>query len=321
MKISRISLLSLLSHGIAYIPGYSCGATASEIGARLWDGIFTETPFLWFKSAITNGNTEAVRLLLADGRVDPSARGNSAIRWASSKGHTEIVGLLLADGRVDPSARGNEAIRWASWNGHTETVRLLLANGRVDPSANDNYAIKSASSNGHTDIVGLLLADGRVDPSANDNSAIQWASSNGHTDIVRLLLADGRVDPSARGNSAFRMASSNGHTDIVGLLLADRRVDPYAIRWTVGEIGTRLLDEFASVLKWMEMRLSGAAPEANLVEVNEMTEACSICLEEAGGKGFSTECKHQFHGPCLAKWIAIGGMSCPMCRRNIQKKA
>ena len=113
----------------------------------------------------------AVKVLLSDQRVNPSAGNNQAIQFASSKGRTEVVKLLLnylADKRretkvlpayvyaVDPSANNNMSIRGASMFGHTEVVKLLLENPRVDPSAKDNNAIKFASSNGHTEVVKIL---------------------------------------------------------------------------------------------------------------------------------------------------------------------
>ena len=72
-------------------------------------------------------------------------------------GHSEIVKLLLANDKVDPSAKNNWAIKSASQNGHLEIVKLLLANDKVDPSADNNYAIRFASKNGHYEIVNLLL--------------------------------------------------------------------------------------------------------------------------------------------------------------------
>jgi Ankyrin repeats (3 copies) len=76
--------------------------------------------------AAIEGNTDIVRLLLADPRVDPSADMNYAIRWASELGRTEVVRMLLDDPRVDPSNWKQWAIRKASRNGHKEIVRLLL---------------------------------------------------------------------------------------------------------------------------------------------------------------------------------------------------
>jgi len=179
--------------------------------------------------ASTYGQTEVVKVLLADVRVDPSAEDNYAIRIPSGSGQTDVVKVLLADPRVDPSARINEAIRMASAHGHTEVVNMLLADPRVDPSANDNYAIRLASYNGHTDVVKVLLADPRLsppDPSARNNESIRMACYYGHTDVVKVLLADPRVDPSANNNYAIRMACSNGHTDVVKVIRTHPRVNP-----------------------------------------------------------------------------------------------
>ena len=99
----------------------------------------------------------------------------------------EAVRLLLQDNRVDPSADNNYAIRKASENGHTEIVKLLLQDYRVNPADVNNYAICSTSLNGHTEIVKLLLQDNRVN-SSNLNGVIVWASGKNHTEIVKLLI-------------------------------------------------------------------------------------------------------------------------------------
>jgi len=134
--------------------------------------------------------------------VDPSARDNDALRYASLNGHTEIVRMLLEldpSRGVDPSANNNQAIRYASNRGHTEIVRMLLevdAFRGVDPSANDSYALRIASGNGHTKIVGMLLEldlSRGVDPSARDNDALRIAARLGFTEVMVLLL---RLAPS-----------------------------------------------------------------------------------------------------------------------------
>jgi hypothetical protein len=56
---------------------------------------------------------------------------DSAIRIASFNGHLAVVERLLADPRVDPSAKDNAAIRWASKKGHLAVVERLLADPRV----------------------------------------------------------------------------------------------------------------------------------------------------------------------------------------------
>jgi len=86
-------------------------------------------------SGTDSGYIDIVRLLLQDGRSDPSYYNNSAIRWSSKYGNTEMVKLLLQDKRVDPSDdnRGysNPAIRVAYESGHMGIVKLLLQDKRV----------------------------------------------------------------------------------------------------------------------------------------------------------------------------------------------
>ncbi len=84
------------------------------------------------KVLLSNGRTEVVKLLLADPRVDPSAKDNEAIQLASEYGYAESVKLLLADPRSDPSAKDNEAIKLASKKGHIEVVKLLLGSDKIN---------------------------------------------------------------------------------------------------------------------------------------------------------------------------------------------
>jgi len=138
---------------------------------------------------------------------------------AAKTGHTSLVKMLLT--WVDPSARYNYAIQYASARAHTDVVKVLLADPRVDPSVDFNVAIRIASEYGYTEVVKLLLADARVNPCVFSNWSIIIASQNGHTEVVKVLLADKRLsDPSAYKHAAISLAGQNGHTDVVALLLA-----------------------------------------------------------------------------------------------------
>ena len=86
-----------------------------------------------FSRACELGMRRVPSFLLRDGRVDPSAENNDAIRLASERGHRDVVELLLGDDRVDPSAENNSAIRFASRRGHSEVMMLLLKDKRVNP--------------------------------------------------------------------------------------------------------------------------------------------------------------------------------------------
>jgi ankyrin repeat protein len=146
---------------------------------------------------------------------------NVALSSAAWIGFTDAVKCLLSDSRVDPSARENRALINAAEAGRVESLKLLLSDSRVDPSAEDNLALMHSASNGHTEIFKLLLSDSRVEPSAEDNEALRVAAWRGHVEIVKLLLSDSHVDPSAWDNNALRQAARNGHTEVVKLLLSD----------------------------------------------------------------------------------------------------
>jgi hypothetical protein len=64
-----------------------------------------------FVEACSRGETDKVEEILCDGIRNPEYDENVAIRWASARGHEGVVKLLLQDGRPDPKARGNWAIR------------------------------------------------------------------------------------------------------------------------------------------------------------------------------------------------------------------
>ncbi|KAI8893092.1 hypothetical protein BC833DRAFT_625214, partial [Globomyces pollinis-pini] len=75
---------------------------------------FNEPVNMDFENAIWEDKPDIIRVLLKDGRLDPSVGDNYAIRCASQDGYTEIVQMLLEDKRVDASDDDNYAIRIAS---------------------------------------------------------------------------------------------------------------------------------------------------------------------------------------------------------------
>ena len=103
----------------------------------------TENGLELFNESLHHQYNNIALLLLSHDLFDPSVcyKNNTTIEIASRCGNTEVVRLLLSDNRVDPSANDNFAIQGASMNGCVDVVRLLLSDNRVDPSARNNYAI------------------------------------------------------------------------------------------------------------------------------------------------------------------------------------
>lgn len=165
----------------------------------------------------SRGWGRAGEMALSRGYGDVGGSTSCLIK-ALGSGLEGLAVALVADGREDPSAGDNEAIRKASMYGFADVVVALLADARVDPAANFQDSLLWAAGEGHADVVRLLLADDRVDPSfvspIVDDNPLQWASENGHADVVALLLADDRVqaDP-----VALAYARQHGHGDVVEL--------------------------------------------------------------------------------------------------------
>ncbi|KAJ3240438.1 hypothetical protein HDU78_002287 [Chytriomyces hyalinus] len=166
-------------------------------------------------SSACEGHEACVRLLLLDGRAEPT---NYALNRAAENGHANVVRLLLKDTRLLLEQTDNAPLKWSCENGHTLVVQLLLEDGRIDPGNRNNFNIKRAAREGHAEVVALLLADDRVDPTAEDQYAIKWSAGNGHVEVVKLLLADPRIDKHAEDDCALKWAIQNNHTEIMHLL-------------------------------------------------------------------------------------------------------
>ena len=101
---------------------------------------------------------------------------------------------MLQDARVDPAARNNLAIRWASRHGRVAVVDRLLKDLRVDPAAQDNYSIIKASINGHIEVVERLLQVLRIDRVVK-HKAVRSALSYGDIAIAEFLQKHRCCDP------------------------------------------------------------------------------------------------------------------------------
>lgn len=166
---------------------------------------------------------EIVRLLLEDGRCDPSWNHSASLRAACKNGdNTEIVRLLLSDGRADPDEAG--ALTTACKAGRDGIVRLLLQDPRVDPMEENGEALCEAADKGHVSVVALLLQDGRIDPNTQSGTpllvALQRDGTGEHNEIARLLLSDPRTDGAFDGNLPLEAAIENSNVEAVEMLLA-----------------------------------------------------------------------------------------------------
>jgi hypothetical protein len=113
------------------------------------------TPKLEYQFRLANyGRLQEPVINLINQGVDPTAKDNFGIRWASERGFAKIVRLLLEHG-ADPTDNNNKAIQMASYEGHLEVVRLLLKHRTYFRGLN-NFAIKYTMGPDRLEIIKLL---------------------------------------------------------------------------------------------------------------------------------------------------------------------
>lgn len=182
------------------------------------------TDKLSLKSAVKHNRVELVKILLVDGRTDPTVDDSEVLRLAAEYGYYEIVELLLADGRADPGAKNSNALYQAARHGHDKIVHLLLRDHRVNPAANQCEAFRWAVINGCIATIKVFLRDVRINPGADNNFALTYSIEDKNDKIVQLLLDDGRINPALHNDAALCSAITKGHYPTVSALLNDARV-------------------------------------------------------------------------------------------------
>jgi hypothetical protein len=126
-----------------------------------------------FILGFSRGERELELWGIKNGATNVNTKNNEPIQRACERGDTEIVKLLLADPKVDPacntsdgkrysSDETNFCIRRAAKAGHIEVVKLLLKDKRVNPASRSNWALAAALEKGDFEMCKLLLTDQRV---------------------------------------------------------------------------------------------------------------------------------------------------------------
>ena len=189
----------------------------------------------------------ALITLLSSNRIDPSARGNIALRVAISSQRPSFVSALLADPRVDPTQTIVDpddgltnvlSLACCTSTSRSEAIlHLLLRDGRVNPAEHGHAALRTAIRTQNLAATRTLLADPRVDPANTqhdrDETLVMFAIKNDTSvEVLSLLLADGRADPVRQSpvqgvmESPLFYAARHNDMDLMRLLIADVRVDP-----------------------------------------------------------------------------------------------
>ena len=209
------------------------GASPNAAGRDGW------TPLL---SALLEGHTECVRLLLASPVIDvnqANKNGYTPLFIAVQKGLAECVRLLLASPSVDVNQANNEGatpLSFAAQKGQAECMRLLLASPSVDvnQASKDGFTpLYMAAQKGQAECMRLLLASPSIAVNQARNGGttpLIVACASRSTAAVLTLLADERTEldtKNSRGDSALSCAAKGDNAQLVAALIA-RGADPLA---------------------------------------------------------------------------------------------
>lgn len=145
--------------------------------------------------AADNAQVESMRLLLKDGRADPSLFDSLVLSAPSDLGEDvyEIVQLLLDDGRANPDDGDSEPFILTVTYGGVRCLALLLKDKRTRPWARDGKALVDACETGNIDTAKLLLSDDRTYPAIDGNTPLKRAITIHNILAVELLLANVEV--------------------------------------------------------------------------------------------------------------------------------
>ena len=180
--------------------------------------------------AARNGHEKIVKMLLKDGRCDPSARENASLMYALQNKHIGMAASLLDSRRLSP-ARMSEALRLAAGLS-LGLVRTLIENYHVHPSIDDNEALAIACSKGQYDVFNYLLSFEEVDPCARSHrySILLDSVRKRHYQIFYRLIAHPRINSESLSDAlglCLVSAAGNKSCDVVSTILKDQRFHSY----------------------------------------------------------------------------------------------
>ena len=198
---------------------------------RWWEAIvLVDPPAVLLSTAISNGDIEQIRLLIARG-ADLTAskhRNTAPLHQAVAQGKKHIVEFLIDQG-ADVNGRirlGDTPLNIAAEHGNKEIVELLLNKG-ADINATgylELTPLHKAASGKHIDIVELLLSKGADVHAAGESglTPLHYAAMGGDKAIMSAMIARG-ADIRARettGLTPLHRAAYCGSREAIELLIA-----------------------------------------------------------------------------------------------------
>ena len=187
--------------------------------------------------ATGDGYIEAVRLLLADPRVDVNCEIPPIVLAAAKTENIELFKLLLADRRVDVNRRNGNitALINSTCNANVKATKLLLDDPRVEV----NWINRKGMSALHAAVANktmleLFLAHQRVDVNckfgSHGRTILHTAAGKNNVEAVKLILAEPRFTSTNSlaepgGRTPLAIAALKGNWDVFKELVDHPSVD------------------------------------------------------------------------------------------------
>lgn len=185
-----------------------------------------------FSVVVYKGNTEAMRLMIADPEVEVNGSDNQypPLFSLARDGKAELLKILLSAPGIKVNKKLSSvgtALCLAASQGHTECVKLLLATPGIDLTIKDGNGktpLDLALKGGHKECAELLkagpTAESNVEIDVSNMTPIE-AAKDGNTKALQALVESG-ADMNAvdeKGRSALYWAVENDDADSVEIIL------------------------------------------------------------------------------------------------------
>ncbi len=154
-------------------------------------------------SLAKSGNASVLKLYLAQPKFDANqlVGDDSLLFQAVSGGNIEGAKLLLADKHVKPAGRNKDGktALFAVANSRSEPLTaLLLADKRIDPNAvdkNGDTALHVNADYGDANVLKRLVSDSRVNPNLKNKKAQTplFLAASSDMALVKVLVANKKV--------------------------------------------------------------------------------------------------------------------------------
>ena len=165
--------------------------------------------------AVKTSNTDIVKILLNDCRIDTNEFNYTPLKLAVSNSNIEIVNLLLGCHDTNP----NEVLEKVIEIGNSHILNLFINDYRIDINYKNQYSFHLALNKGAIGHACLIAQHEDFDASLGECESIVISIEKGYIDIVKILIESEFINYDSIEEELLIITIENNNLDIVLLLL------------------------------------------------------------------------------------------------------